>query len=197
MRRPRLIIVCGVPGSGKSTLAARAAGRWGAATFASETFAEELGAAARTASGNLSKRGIAYAYAAMGAAVADALATNELVIAVGAFTSEEQRSRFRAIAKGCGASVTTLRVVCPVEIAAGRIRARLALGERGPNEKGIREHEDGLNRGDDIDLVLTNDWSIEDFHRRIDGVLEPLIVAASAGSEREERSGRGIVPPCQ
>jgi predicted kinase len=116
----------------------------------------------------------------MGAAVRDALTTNRLVIAVGSFRSEEQRSRFRAIAKSSGASVLTLRVVCPVETAAKRIRARLALGERGPDEKAIRQIDDGLNVADDIDVVLTNDSSMEDFHRRIDAVLEPLIVPASA-----------------
>jgi predicted kinase len=175
----RLIVVCGVPGSGKSTFALRAAERWGAVRFASETFAEQLGAAARTASGDLTKEAIAHAYSAMGAAVAGALTTNKLAIAVGSFRSEEQRSRFRAIAKSCGASVTTLRVVCPVEIAAKRIRARLALGERGPDEKAIQQIADGLHSADDIDLVLTNNSSIEDFHRRIDAVLEPLIVAAT------------------
>jgi predicted kinase len=94
--RSRLIIVCGIPGSGKSTFAIRVADRWGAVKFASETFAEQLGAAARTASGDLTKEAITHAYSAMGAAVADALATNKLVIAVGSFRSEEQRSRFRA-----------------------------------------------------------------------------------------------------
>jgi predicted kinase len=187
----RLLIVCGVPGSGKSTFALRAAEQWGAVRFASETFAEQLGAAARSASGDLTKEAIAHAYSAMGAAVADALATNKLVIAVGSFRSEEQRSRFRAIAKSSGASVTTLRVVCPVETAAERIRARLALGERGPDEKAIRQIEDGLNGADDIDLVLTNDSSMEDFHRRIDAVLEPLIVAASANAS--DRKGRVVL----
>jgi predicted kinase len=127
----------------------------------------------------------------MGAAVADALATNKLVIAVGSFRSEEQRSRFRAIGKSCGASVTTLRVVCPVETAANRIRARLALGERGPDEKAILQIADGLNGAEDIDLVLTNDSSVEDFHRRIDAVLEPLIPAASA--KASDRKGRVVV----
>jgi predicted kinase len=192
MGRPHLIIVCGVPGSGKSTLAVRAADRWGAVRFASETFAEELGAAARTASGDLSKQAIAHAYAAMGAAARDALSANNLVIAVGSFRSEEQRSRFRAIAKSSGASVTTLRVVCPVETAAKRIRARLALGERGPDEKAIRQIAHGLNRASDIDLVLTNDSSMEDFHRQIDDLLEPLIVAASAKAA-SDRKGRVMV----
>jgi predicted kinase len=180
MRKPHLFIVCGVPGAGKSTLASYAADRWGAARFASETFAEQLGAAARTASGDLTTEAIAHAYSAMGAAVADALTTSKLVIAVGSFRLEEQRSRFRAIAKSSGASVTTLRVASPVETAAKRIIARLALGERGPDEKAIRQIEDGLKGADDIDLVLTNNSSIEDFHRRIDAVLEPVIVAAPA-----------------
>jgi predicted kinase len=188
---PRLIIVCGIPGSGKSTFALRVADRWGAVKFASETFAEQLGAAARTASGDLAKEAIAHAYSAMGAAVADTLPTNKLVIAVGSFRSEEQRSRFRAIGKSCGARVTTLRIVCPVATAAKRIRARLALGERGPDEKAIRQIEDGLNGADDIDLVLTNDSSMEDFHRRIDTVLEPLILVANA--KTSDRKGWVVV----
>lgn len=191
MEGRRLLIVCGVPGSGKSTFALRAAERWGAVRFASETFAEELGPAARTASGDLTKEAIAHAYSAMGASVADALATNKLVIAVGSFRSEEQRSRFRAIAKSRGASVRTLRVVCPVETAAKRISARLALGERGPDEKALRQIEDGLNGAADIDLVLTNDSSMEDFHRRIDAVLEPLTLAASA--KPSDRKGRVVI----
>jgi len=77
MRKPRLIIVCGVPGSGKSTFALHVADRWGAVRFASETFAEELGAAARTASGDLSKEAIAHAYGAMAAAVRESLATSK------------------------------------------------------------------------------------------------------------------------
>jgi predicted kinase len=192
MQKLHLIIVCGVPGAGKSTLARYAGDRRGAARFASEIFAEQLGAGARTVSGDLTKEAIAHAYSAMGAAVAGALTTNKLVIAVGSFRSEEQRSRFRAIAKSCGASVTTLRVVCPVETAAKRIRARLALGERGPDEKAIRQIAHGLNRASDIDLVLTNDSSMEDFHRQIDDLLEPLIVAASAKAA-SDRKGRVMV----
>jgi predicted kinase len=117
--------------------------------------------------------------------------TNKLVIAVGSFRSEEQRSCFRAIAKSSGASVRTLRVVCPVETAANRIRARLTLGERGPDEEALRQIEDGLNGADDIDLVLTNDSSTEDFHRRIEAALEPLILAASA--KPSDRKGRVVV----
>jgi len=174
MRRHRLIIVCGIPGSGKSTLALRAVERWGAVGFASETFAEELGATARTASGDLSKEAIAHAYSAMAAAVAVSLLRNRLVVAVGSFRSEEQRRRFRAIATNVGASVTTLRVVCLIETAAKRVRARLASGERGPTADAMLEIDAGLNRSNDIDLVLTNDSSLEHFHRRVDAVIQAL-----------------------
>jgi predicted kinase len=174
MTRHRLVIVCGIPGSGKSTLALRAVERWGAVSFASETFAEELGAAARTASGDLSKEAIAHAYSAMAAAVAVSLLRNRLVVAVGSFRSEEQRRRFRAIATNVGASVTTLRVVCPIETAAKRVRARLASGERGPTADAMLEIDAGLNRSNDIDLVLTNDSSLEHFHRRVDAVIQAL-----------------------
>jgi predicted kinase len=177
--KPHLVIICGVPGAGKSTFALRAADRWGSVGFASEGFADQLGAAARTASGDLSKEAILHAYAAMGAAVADALATHELVLAVGSFRAEEQRSRFRAIARASGANFTTLRVVCPVETAAKRIRARLAMGERGPTQKAIRQIDAELNRADDIDFVLTNDSSVEDFQRRIDALIQPLVIASA------------------
>jgi predicted kinase len=174
MERPRLIIVCGVPGAGKSTFALHVADRWGAVRLASETFAEELGAAARTASGDFSKEAIVHAYSAMGTAVTDALAINKLVVAVGSFRSEEQRTRFRDIAKCFGASVITLRIVCSIETAAKRIRSRLASGERGPTEKAILKIDAELNRANDIDAVLTNDSSVEHFHRRVDEVIQAL-----------------------
>jgi predicted kinase len=106
----------------------------------------------------------------MGAAVAEALATNKLVVAVGSFRSEEQRGCFRDIAKGSGANVTMLRIVCPTETAK-RIRSRLALGERGPDEKAILQIDAELNRASDIDIVLTNDSSVEDFHQQIDALI--------------------------
>jgi len=172
--RPSLVIVCGVPGSGKSTFARYLADRSGAVWFASETFAEELGAAARTPSGDLSKEAIAHAYSAMGAAVEDALATNELVIAVGSFRSEEQRRRFREVATRAGADAITLRILCPIETAAKRVGLRRAFGERGPGAEAIRQIDAELNRASDIDITITNESSMEDFQRRIDGVIRVL-----------------------
>jgi hypothetical protein len=126
----------------------------------------------------------------MAAAVADALSTNNLVVAAGSFRSEEQRRRFRDIAKSSGGSATTLRVACPAAIAAKRIRARLALGERGPDKTAILQIEYTLSRADDIDLVLTNNSSMGHFHRRIDAVLEPLV---NCRERRSGGSGRGAV----
>src|SRR5262245_38041506 len=174
MERRDLIIVCGVPGSGKSTLARHLVEHHGAVSFASEQFADELGAAGRTSSGDLTKEAIVHAYSAMGAAVTAALATGKLVIAVGSFRAEDQRRRFRDIAKSSGASVTTLRVVCPVEMAAERVRERIALGERGPTETAIRQIDAILSQASDIDVVLTNDSSIEHFHRLADDMIERL-----------------------
>src|SRR5262245_6835338 len=126
MDRRWLIIVCGVPGSGKSTFALRTVMRWNAVSFASETFADDLGARARTATGDLSKDALVHAYSAMGAAVATSLATRRLVVSVGSFRAEEQRQRFRDIATSSGAGMTTLRITCSIETAADRLRARLA-----------------------------------------------------------------------
>jgi predicted kinase len=174
MGRTRLIIACGIPGSGKSTLALRAVERWGAVSFASETFADVLGEAARTVSGDLSKEAIEHAYSTMGAAVTDSLTTNELVVAVGSFRSEEQRRRFREIATNAGASVTTLRIVCPIEMAAKRVHSRLASGERGPTANAMLQIAAELNRANDIDAVLTNHSSIEHFHQQVDAVIQAI-----------------------
>jgi predicted kinase len=171
MKKPRLIVVCGVPGSGKSTFALRAADRWGAVRFASETFAEELGAAARTASGDLSKQAIAHAYAAMGTAAAEALAKHSLTVVVGSFRSEELRRRFRDIAKNANANVTTLRIVCSTETAAERIRARLAFGEQGPTQEAIFQIAGELDQASDIEIMLTNDLSLDHFYERADAVM--------------------------
>jgi len=165
--------------------------RWGANRFESETFAEVLGAAARTALGDLSKEAILHAYAAMGAAVRDSLATNKLVVAVGSFRSEEQRRRFRDIATSSGASVTTVRIVCSVETAAKRIRSRRAIGERGPNEEAILQIDAALDRANDIDMVLTNESSVEEFHRKIDALIQVL----EWGSDRHESTAATMQRP--
>ena len=170
----RLLIVCGIPGAGKSTLAQRAVDRWNAVSFASETFAEALGAAARTASGDLTKEAIVHAYSAMAAAVEDALTRHRLVIAVGSFRSEEQRRRFRDIAASSCASMTMLRILCPVDTAAQRVRSRLASGERGPTADAMRQIDAELSRASEIDAILTNDSSIDSFHQRIDAMLQAL-----------------------
>lgn len=172
MLQPLLMIICGVPGSGKSTFARHLALHWNASWFASETFADELGCAARSASGDLSKQGIEHAYKAMGIAIRDSLASNKLVIAVGSFRSNEQRRRFREIGTDVGATVTTIRILCPTEIAAERVRLRVINGERGPTENAIRQIDAELNRATDIDFTLSNESSVDDFYHRIDLALQ-------------------------
>jgi predicted kinase len=185
MARPHLIIVCGIPGSGKSTFALRTVERWRAVSFASETFANELGAAARTSSGDLSKEAILHAYSAMGAVVTDSLTANKVVVAVGSFRSEEYRQRFRDIATRAGAGVTTLRIVCPIQKAAKRVRSRLAFGEQGPTEQAILQIDAELNRASDIDIVLTNNSSIQKFHQRVDAMIQFLELDADRGGPTE------------
>jgi predicted kinase len=175
MGRQRLIIVCGVPGSGKSTLALHMVNRWRAVSFASETFADALGAAARSPSGDLTGQAIVHAYSAMGAAVSASLAVEKLVVAVGSFRAENQRRRFRDIAASAGANVTTLRIACAVETAASRVRSRIALGERGPTESAIRQIDAELSRTTDFDVVLVNDRSIEHFQQQADAIMEGLV----------------------
>ena len=110
----------------------------------------------------------------MGAAVRHSLAIDKLVVAVGSFRFEEQRRRLRDIATSSGASVTTVRIVCSVETAAKRVRSRRAIGEQGPNEKAILQIDVELNRASDIDMVLTNDSSVEEFGRQIDALIRVL-----------------------
>ena len=156
-------------------MALRAVDRWGAAYFASESFADELGAAARTPAGDLTEQAIVHAYSAMGAAVAASFAAKKLVLAVGSFRAERQRGRFRDIASCAGASVTTLRIVCTIETAARRVQSQIACGERGPTESAIQKIDAELSRASDIDLVLTNDSSIEHFYRQADTAIERLV----------------------
>jgi hypothetical protein len=71
--------------------------------------------------------------------------------------------------------VTTLRIACAVETAASRVRSRIALGERGPNESTIRQIDAELSRTSDFDVVLVNDRSIEHFQQQADAMMEGLV----------------------
>jgi dephospho-CoA kinase len=68
-----------------------------------------------------------------------------------------------------------LRIACSVDTASQRVRSRIASGERGPTEKAIQRINAELSRAADIDVVLTNETSIEHFHRRVDTMVEFLI----------------------
>jgi predicted kinase len=143
-------------------------------SHASESFAKELGAAARNASGDLTPQAIVYAYSAMAAAAKVSLRTNPLVLAVGSFRAEVQRQQFRDMAAGVGAKVTTLRIACPAELAARRVLARRAEGENGPDEAAIRGISAELDRAGDVDVVISNDASIELLRQRADAMMTDL-----------------------
>jgi predicted kinase len=170
----RLIIVCGVPGAGKSTLARHAVDRWNAVIFASESFASELGPVARNASGDLTPEAIAHAYSAMAMAAKRALQASTLVLTIGSFRAQEHRRRFRDMATGIGAQVTIVRISCSAEIAADRVLARRAEGENGPNEAAIRHISAELDRADDVELIISNDGSIELLCKRADALMADL-----------------------
>jgi hypothetical protein len=167
----RLLIVCGVPGAGKSTLARHAVDRWDAVSYASESFAAELGPAARNASGDLTPKAIAHAYSAMAAKARVSLQAGSLVMVVGSFRAQEQRRGFRDLATAIGVPATTLRISCPAEIAARRVLARRAEGENGPDEAAIRRIGAELDRADDVDVIITNDASIELLRERADALM--------------------------
>jgi predicted kinase len=167
-----LIVLCGIPGAGKSTLAHHLVERWNATSFASESFAAELGGAARDASGDLTAEAIQHAYKAMANAAQTALHINRFVVAVGSFRSECQRRRFREIGAEAKAKVVLLRVVCPVDSAASRIRARAAKGEHGPTEGALQKIEADLSRATDIDIILVNQGTVQEFYRSVDALIK-------------------------
>lgn len=183
-----LVIVCGVPGSGKSTWARHVAGRHPAVTLDSVAFTQELGAAARDAAGDLTREAMIHAYAAMAKAAAEAVASSPLVLAVGSFRSAQQRAGVRDAARTAGAAVTTLRIVCPVETAAHRVRLRMASGERGPSVDAIRQIDAEIGRASDIDAVLANDGALEEFYRRADDLIARLLAGPDVAAQ-------GAAPP--
>ncbi len=171
MKRPQLIILCGVPGAGKSTLADHLGRQWGADVFASENFAAELGSAARGPSGDFTAGAVAHAYFAMATAASRSLLDGKLVVVVGSFRSEHERHRFREIARKAEAAVIALRIACSAGLAAQRVRTRGLLGEGGPNLETIEQIDRILNSASDVDLVVPNETSIESLYLSADAVL--------------------------
>jgi predicted kinase len=174
MRTPQLLILCGVPGAGKTTLARHLTKRWRFSAFASETFADELGSVARTAAGDLSEAARTYAYSRMAELTATSLAAKKAAVVVGSFRSDFQRRRFRDIAARKAAAVLTIRILCPVQLAAQRVTLRSARGERGPPLAVIEEIDAELGRATDIDETLVNDTSLERLYDDADAILQSL-----------------------
>jgi predicted ABC-type ATPase len=115
----------------------------------------------------------------MGDAVAASLATNKLVLAVGSFRAPDQRRRFRDIAELAKVHATAMRISCPSDKAASRVRARIALGGHGPTERAIRRIDAELDEASDIDIVIANDATIDQFLQRADSVLGNCVIIPS------------------
>ena len=77
--------------------------------------------------------------------------------------------------------MTTLRIVCSAKTAAERIRARLAFGERGPTQETIFQIGAELDQASDIEIVLTNNLSLERFYKKVDAIMHIL----DWGSEKD------------
>jgi hypothetical protein len=69
---------------------------------------------------------------------------------------------------------STLRIVCSAETAAERIRARLAFGERGPTQETVFQIGVELDQASDVEIMLTNDSSLECFEQKVDAVMHIL-----------------------
>jgi predicted kinase len=134
-----------------------------------------LGPHARNSAGDLSDKAIEYAYDTMEREVAKALTKFNLVLAVGSFRSERRRNRFRGVGEQRGAGVIILRVACSGSIAAQRVLARLAHGEEGPDRAAIDRIESELARATDIDIVLHNESSIDEFRQRTDELMTSVL----------------------
>jgi predicted kinase len=110
----------------------------------------------------------------MAMAAKRALQASTLVLTIGSFRAQEHRRRFRDMATGIGAQVTIVRISCSAEIAADRVLARRAEGENGPNEAAIRHISAELDRADDVELIISNDGSIELLCKRADALMADL-----------------------
>src|SRR5215831_504699 len=67
---------------------------------------------------------------------------------------------------------------CDQLCVAQRVCSRLASGERGPTADVIRQIDAELNRASQIDAILTNESSVEHFHRQVDALLQALELGA-------------------
>lgn len=131
----RLIVVGGTPGTGKTTLATALGDALGATVIRSDEVRKELAGMRPEASGAAAYgQGIyrpettAETYAEMLRRAGVALAHGESVVLDASFTAADGRRRARAIADATASDLVELRCTAPPDVAAARIRHRLAVG---------------------------------------------------------------------
>ena len=135
--RIRLVLVGGLPGTGKSTLASELAESLGAAVLSSDPLRKELVGATADMTTAADYRGGAYSaevtdatYAALRDRARVLLARGESVILDASWIDDRQRAATRSLAVEVGAEMVELRCTCPADLAAARIAARRAAGDR-------------------------------------------------------------------
>ena len=135
--RIRLVLVGGLPGTGKSTLASELAESLGAAVLSSDPLRKELVGATADVTTAADYRGGAYSaevtdatYAALRDRARVLLARGESVILDASWIDDRQRAATRSFAVEVGAEMVELRCTCPADLAAARIAARRAAGDR-------------------------------------------------------------------
>jgi uncharacterized protein len=131
----RLVLVGGLPGTGKSTLATGLGEALGATVLRSDELRKELAglpadrpAAAPYGEGLYRPESTGVTYAEMLARAGTALALGESVVLDASWVGERRRAEARALAaEGC-ADTIEIRCAVPPELAARRIRRRMARG---------------------------------------------------------------------
>lgn len=133
--RVRLVLVGGSPGTGKSTLARGLVSRWGWELFRSDEVRKDLAgmphasrASAPLDEGLYSPERVDATYAELLRRARTALGRGEPVVLDASWARRHWREEAARVARETAAELVQLRCEAPVELAAGRVAARLSAG---------------------------------------------------------------------
>ena len=118
-RRPRAVVICGLPGVGKTTVAERVADRVDGTLLRTDVVRKEL-----RPDPEYTDEEDRLVYDELLERARQRLAAGESVVLDGTFRDAEQRERARAVATGADAAFSLLRVECEEAVVKERIEAR-------------------------------------------------------------------------